>query len=93
MSSYVKEKIIKAISQNYTFLPAILGRSENLQTNAYFVDAYCVILEPRVKLLLVATRPYSAMLDAFAVITALTKCPEKNFQLTVGHYKFNFLPN
>ena len=68
---------MKLISSNYTFLE--------------FVDAYCVIPEPRVKLLLVATRPYSAMLDAFAVITALMKRPENNFQLTVGRWKFNQL--
>ena len=35
--------------------------------------------EPRVKLLLIATRPYLAMLDACAVITALMKRPEKKF--------------
>ena len=45
--------------------------------------------EPRVELLLVATRQYLAMLDACAVITALMKRPENNFQLTVGRWKFN----
>ena len=45
--------------------------------------------EPRVKLLPSATRLYSAMLDACAVITALMKRPENNFQLTVGRWKFN----
>ena len=49
--------------------------------------------EPRVKLFLNATRPYSAMLDACAVIAALMKRLEKNFQLTVGCWKFNFRPN
>ena len=49
--------------------------------------------EPRVKLLPIATHPYSAMLDACAVITALMKRPENNFQLTVGRWKFNFRPN
>ena len=33
------------------------------------------------------------MLDACAVITALMKRPENNFQLTVGRWKFNFRPN
>ena len=49
--------------------------------------------EPRVKLLLIATHPYSAMLDACAVITALMKRPGNNFQLTVGRWKFNFIPS
>ena len=49
--------------------------------------------ELRVKLLLNATRPYSAILDACAVITASMKWPENNFQLTVGRWKFNFHPN
>ena len=49
--------------------------------------------EPRVKLLLIATHPYSAMLDACAVITALMKRLENNFQLTVGRWKCNFRPN
>ena len=43
-----------------------------------FFNAYCMIPEPRVKLLLIATRPYSAMLDACTVITALMKRPENN---------------
>ena len=38
--------------------------------------------EPRVKLLLIVTHPYLAMLDACAVITALMKRPENNLQLT-----------
>ena len=33
------------------------------------------------------------MLDACAVITALMKRPENNFQLTWGRCKFNFHPN
>ena len=49
--------------------------------------------EPRVKLLLTATRPYSAMLDARAVITALMKRPENNFQLIVGRWKINLVQN
>ena len=49
--------------------------------------------EPRVNLLLITTRSYSAMLDACAVITGLMKLPENNFQLTVGRWKFNFRPN
>ena len=47
--------------------------------------------EPRVKLLLIITRPNSAMLDACGVITALMKRPENNFQLTMGCWKFNYL--
>ena len=46
--------------------------------------------EPRGKLFPSATRPYSAMLDACVVITALMKRPKNNFQLTVGRWKFNF---
>ena len=49
--------------------------------------------ELRVKLLLIATHPYSVMLDAYAVITALMKRPENNFQLIVGLRKFDFPPN
>ena len=33
------------------------------------------------------------MLDACAVITALMKRQENNFQLNVGRWKFNFRPN
>ena len=45
--------------------------------------------EPRVELLLIATRQYLAILDACAVITALMKRPENNSQLTMGRWKFN----
>ena len=55
----------------------------------FLVDAYCVVPEPRLKLLPIATRPYSAMLDACFVITTLMKRPENSFQLTVGRWKFN----
>ena len=48
--------------------------------------------ELRVELFPSATRPYSAMLDACAVITALMKRPENNFQLTMGLWKFNEVP-
>ena len=41
---------------------------------------HTVMPEPRVKLLPVATRPYSAMLDASAVITALMKRSENNYR-------------
>ena len=47
--------------------------------------------EPRVKLLLIAKHPYSAMFDACAIITALMKGPENNFQLTLGRWKFNLI--
>ena len=47
--------------------------------------------EPRVKLLLIAKHPYSAMFDACAIITALMKGPESNFQLTLGRWKFNLI--
>ena len=40
--------------------------------------------EPRLKLLLIATRPFSAMLHARAVIIALMKQAENNLQLTMG---------
>ena len=33
------------------------------------------------------------MLDACAIITALMKRPENNFQLSVERWKFNFHPN
>ena len=36
-----------------------------------------------------ARLPYSTMLDACAVITALMKWPENQFQRTVGRWKFN----
>ena len=49
--------------------------------------------ERRLKLLLITTRPNSAMLDACAVITSLMKRPEGNVQLTVDLWKFNFCPN
>ena len=39
--------------------------------------------EPGVKLLLIATRPYSAMFDGNFVITTLINRPENNFQLIV----------
>ena len=45
--------------------------------------------ESRVKLLLIAIGPYSVILDACVVITALIKRPENSFQLTVGRWKFN----
>ena len=45
--------------------------------------------EPKVKLLLIATHPYSAMLDTCSVITAFMKWLENNIQLTVGCWKFN----
>ena len=41
------------------------------------------------KLLLIAIGPYSVILDACVVITALIKRPENSFQLTVGRWKFN----
>ena len=50
--------------------------------------SYFMIPEPRLKLLLIVTRPYCTMLDACAVITALMKWPENNFQLTVGRLNF-----
>ena len=98
MSSYMKGKLIKLISSNYAFLPANSKLRQiwkflkgMLQTE--FVDAYCVMPELRVKFLLIATHPYSVMLDAYAVITALMKRPENNFQLIVGRWKFDFPPN
>ena len=51
------------------------------------------MLKPRVKILLIATHPYSAMLDAFVVITKLMKWPENNFQLTMGCWKISLRPN
>ena len=36
---------------------------------------------------------YSAMLDAFVVITKLMKWPENNFQLTMGCWKISLRPN
>ena len=47
--------------------------------------------EQSMKLLLIATCPYSAMFDTCAVITALMKLSEKDFQLIVVHSKFNLL--
>ena len=94
MSSYMTGEIIKIISLNYTFLPAnskfryILTFAKKCLHNE-FVDTYCVMLEPRAKLLLIATHKYSAMLGACAVITAFMKRSENNFQLTVGCWKFN----
>ena len=58
-----------------------------------YVDTYCVIPEPRMKLLLIAVLPYSAMIDSFTVITALMKRLKNNLQLFVGHWEFNFRPN
>ena len=87
-------EIIKIISPNYTFLPANL-KFRSILTLARecfhneFVDTYCVMLEPRAKLLLITTREYSAILDACAVIDALMKRLENNFQLTVDCWKFN----
>ena len=94
MPSYMNRKRIKIISPNYTFL-AVNSKlrhiwkfsNESFQTEP--VDGYCVMPEPRVRLLLVAARPYSAILDACAAITALMKRLENNFQLTVGCWKFN----
>ena len=59
----MKGKIIKIISSNYTFLR---GNSELRQIWQFlnecfqteFVDAYCVLSEPRVKLWLIGTHPY-----------------------------------
>ena len=87
-------EIIKIISPNYTFLPAnskfrsILTFAKKCLQNE-FVDTYYVMLEPRAKLLLIATHEYSAILDACTVITPLMKHLENNFQLTVGCWKFN----
>ena len=64
-----------------------LGRSESCKRilpELAFVDTYCVMPEPRVKILFIATRPYSAILDSYAVNTALMKRSENNFQLIVG---------
>ena len=47
----------------------------------------CVLSEPREKLLLIGTRPYSAMLDACTVIVVFMKPPKNNFELTVGRWK------
>ena len=94
ISSYITGEIIKIISPNYTFLPAnskfrsILTFAKKCLQNE-FVDTYYVMLEPRAKLLLIATHEYSAILDACAVITALMKHLDNNFQLTVGCWKFN----
>ena len=92
----MKGKIIKIISPNDTFLPANskirqIKKFANECFQIEFVDVYCVMPEPRVKLLLIATHRYSAMRDACAVITALMKRPENNFQLIVGRWKFNVL--
>ena len=96
MSLYMKRKNIKIISSNYKFFqanskPRQIGKFSNKCFQTEFANAYCVMSKPRVKLLLIATRPYSAMFDACAIITALMKRPENNSQLTVGHWKFNSL--
>ena len=68
MLPYMKQKIIKLISSNHKFLPAnsklrqiwkILN--ECFQTE--FVNTCCVMPEPKAKLLLIVTHPYSAMID------------------------------
>ena len=86
------------ISSSYAFLPANsklrqIWKFSNEFFQTEFVDAYCVMSELRVKLLLIATHPYSVTLDACAVITALMNSPENNFQLTADRWKFNFRPN
>ena len=71
-----------------------LGRPEickRMLPEWVFVDTYCVMPEPRVKILFIATRPYSAILDSYAVNTELMKRSENNSQLTVGRWKFNLL--
>ena len=53
-----------------------LGISENLLNDCFqteFVDTDCVMPEPSVKLLLIATHPNLAMFEACAVITASMK--------------------
>ena len=94
-SSYIKENMKKIISLNYIFLSADskvmqIWKFSNESFQTELVDAYCVMPEPRVKLLLIATRPYSAILDAYAVITTLIKRSQNNFQVTVDRWKFNF---
>ena len=69
----MKEKIIKMISPNSKLRQTLKLSNEYFQVK--FVYAYCVMAEPRVKLLLIARRPYSEMLDAYAVNTALMKRP------------------
>ena len=98
MSSYMKGKIIQIISSIYTFFPANskvrqIWKFLNECYQTEFVDSYYVMPEPRVKLLLIATHPYSAMLEACVVITALMRRPENNLQLTVSRWKFNIYPN
>ena len=73
MSSNVKEKIIKMISPNSKLRQTLKLSNEYFQVK--FVYAHCVMPEPRVKLLLIARRSYSVMLDAYAVITASMKQP------------------
>ena len=51
------------------------------------------MLEAKLRSLLIAIRPPLEMLDACAIITALMKRLENNFQLTVGRWKFNFRCN
>ena len=95
MSSYMKWKIIKIISRNYTFLPANsklkqiwIFLNECFQTE--FLDGYCVIPEPRVNSLLFATRPYSGMLDACACHYFINETARKQFSKYMGRWKFHF---
>ena len=77
-----KEKQTKLISLNYTLLPAnskvrqIWKSLKRLLPDSVF---RCVLCDARTESEVIATRPYSAMLDACAVITALTRRPENNF--------------
>ena len=91
MASYMKGKI-EIIIPNYTFLPANSKHRQIwnfLKTNASRLGL--LMPEPRLKLLLIVTHPYSVMFDGCTVITALMKQLENNLQVTMGCWKFNFL--
>ena len=80
MSTYLKGKIMKIISPDYAFVPSNLKlryiwKFTNKSFQTEFVDAYYVIPEPSVKLLLIAIRSNSAMFNACTVTTALMKRP------------------
>ena len=83
----------RGFSNRRLVVPLGLKEFANKCFETEFLNAYCVMPEPKLRLLLIALRPYLEMLDACAIITALMKRLENNFQLTVGRWKFNFRSN
>ena len=90
MSLYMKGKIIKIITPNYTFLPVNsklrqIWKFANECFQTEFVDAYCVMPEPRVRWLLTSAKHF-IFSNGWCISCHyyVNETPDKEFPLIVG---------